>query len=117
MADWYAEELAGLEDLVLQRRTPEAEPVWHLFVVQTAGRDALAAELKRRGIGTGLHYPIPLNLQPAFEHLKQGRGSFPVAERLCDRVLSLPMDPFLTREQVAYVADAVRRACGSAHVS
>ena len=116
VADWYAEELAGLDEIVLQRRTPGAEPVWHLFVVQTERRDALAAALKQRGIGTGLHYPMPLNLQPAFAHLGQGRGAFPVAERLCDQVLSLPMDPFLTREQVAAVADAVRRACESSRV-
>lgn len=113
VADWYAEELAGVPDLALQRRTPEGEPVWHLFVVQWAERDALAAALAQRGIGTGLHYPIPLNLQPAFAHRGQGRGAFPVAERLCERVLSLPMDPFLTREQVACVAEAVRRACSS----
>jgi len=113
VADWYAQELSGVEGLSLQRRTPQAEPVWHLFAVQAAERDALASRLKARGIGTGLHYPLPLNLQPAFAAFGQGRGSFPVAERLCDHVLSLPMDPFLTRDQVAYVSEAVRQACAS----
>ena len=71
-------------------------------------RDALAAYLKERGIGTGVHYPAALHLQPAFASLGLGPGAFPVAERQAREELSLPLYPELTDDEVAYVADAVR---------
>jgi dTDP-4-amino-4,6-dideoxygalactose transaminase len=110
VADWYAEDLRDIDGLRVQRRVRDAEPVWHLFVIAARDRDSLAARLRDKGIGTGLHYPLSLNLQPAFAFLKQGPGSLPQAERTCREVLSLPMDPFLTREQVRYVADSVKQA-------
>jgi dTDP-4-amino-4,6-dideoxygalactose transaminase len=111
VAQWYHEELAGVREVLLQRIPAGAEPVWHLFVVRVARRNELAGVLKTKGIGTGVHYPLALNLQPSFAFLGQGRGALPIAERVCDEVLSLPMDPFLTHEQVRYVCDALKQAC------
>jgi dTDP-4-amino-4,6-dideoxygalactose transaminase len=113
VADWYAEDLAGFAPVRLQKRVAGAEPVWHLLVVRVRGRDALATALREKGIGTGLHYPVALNQQPAFAFLGKGTGHYPIAERLCSEILSLPMDPFLTREQVRHVTDALKQACGS----
>ena len=100
-------------DLVLPVEAPYATHVYHLFVVRAARRDALQAHLAARGIATGLHYPVPLHLQPAYRHLHLGRGAFPVAERAAETILSLPMYPELTESQVARVADAIREFYGS----
>lgn len=87
-----------------------AEPVWHLYVIRTANRDALAQKLRSQGIATGVHYPIPVHLQPAYAHLGFGPGSFPHAEAAANEVLSLPIYPELPDEQVARIADAVNHA-------
>jgi dTDP-4-amino-4,6-dideoxygalactose transaminase len=102
----------GLEgtDLVLPVREPYAEPVAHLYVVRHPRRDALAEALKVRGIGTLIHYPIPLHLQPAFAELGGRAGDLPVAEKACREVLSLPLHPTLSDEQVETVVRGVKDA-------
>jgi dTDP-4-amino-4,6-dideoxygalactose transaminase len=75
-----------------------SRPVYHLYVVQIADRDGLQARLSQAGIGTGIHYPIPLHLQTAYSDRQFARGSFPASERLAPRILSLPMFPNLTSE-------------------
>jgi dTDP-4-amino-4,6-dideoxygalactose transaminase len=85
----------------------------HLFVVRTSERDALAEHLKRRGIQTLVHFPVPTHLQPAYEHLGQGEGSCPRAEAACREILSLPLYPALPRESVERAVDAVREFCGA----
>jgi len=110
----YDEGLAGL-DLVLPQTAPGHEPVWHLYVVRHRQRDALQAELKTRGIETLIHYPVAPHLQPAYRSLGLGRGSLPIAERLHDEVLSLPMGPTLDAASVGRVIDAVRSACAALH--
>ena len=82
--------------------------VYHLYVVRHAGRDGLAEYLKTRGIGSGFHYPLPVHLQNAYAHLKQGPGSFPNAESASRECLSLPLFPELSDGQVRRVAEAVR---------
>ncbi len=109
VAAWYAEELAGTE-LRLPREPEGTRHVFHLYVVRVPRRDAVRHDLAQYGISTGLHYPIPLHLQPAFAHLELGPGSFPEAERAATEVLSLPMYPHLTRHQVAYISDRLRKA-------
>jgi dTDP-4-amino-4,6-dideoxygalactose transaminase len=86
---------------------PRDECVYHQFVVYVRSRAALAAQLAARGIETAVHYPKPLHLQPAYASLGVPVGTFPNAERACERVLSLPIYPALSREQVAYVGSAV----------
>ena len=85
------------------------ESVWHLYVIRSPRRDALEAFLSARGIGTGIHYPTPIHLQPAYRELGYRRGSFPVSERLAGEVLSLPMHPTLTPRDVLEVTDAIGR--------
>ena len=87
----------------------DRESVWHLYVIRSPRRDALEVFLSARGIGTGIHYPTPIHLQPAYRELEYRRGSFPVSERLADEVLSLPMHPTLTPGDVLEVADAISR--------
>lgn len=87
-----------------------AEPVYHLFVVRTPERDRLQASLKRAGIATGIHYPIPLHLQPAFSSLGYGAGDFPYSEQAANDMLSIPIYPELSDTQVHQVARVIREA-------
>lgn len=98
------DELLSGSPLVLPAEMPYARHVYHLYVVQAPDRDALRAQLLAAGIETGLHYPIPLHLQEAYSRLGYRAGSFPVAEAASQRILSLPMHPELTNEQIEYVA-------------
>jgi len=82
--------------------------VFHLYVIEVENRDGLGDFLRERNIHNGVHYPIPLHLQPAYSHLEKGEGTFPVSEKLASRILSLPMFPEITEAQQARVADAVR---------
>jgi dTDP-4-amino-4,6-dideoxygalactose transaminase len=84
--------------------------VWHLFVIRHPRRDELARELQQRGIGTLVHYPIALHLQPAFASLGGRVGDFPVAERAAGEILSLPLYPEMTDAQAHTVVAAVRDA-------
>jgi dTDP-4-amino-4,6-dideoxygalactose transaminase len=86
----------------------DAFHVYHLFVIRTPRRDALAEFLQQRGVATALHYPQPLHLQPAFSHLGYRLGDFPSAEVCARECLSLPLHPHLTEEQVAWVCECVR---------
>jgi len=81
----------------------DAEHVYHLFVLQLDRRDEVREALAAHGIETGIHYPVPLHLQPAYAHLGYSSGQFPVAESLAARILSLPMFPQITVEQQEYV--------------
>ena len=110
----YRELLAPLERagaLMLPREAAYAEHVYHLFAVQTAARDAMQRYLSAAGVQTGIHYPVPCHLQPAYAQLGHREGHFPEAERQARRVLSLPMFAELTERQLAYVAHAVEDFC------
>ncbi len=107
IADFYQRELAGLP-LVLPRVRAGAEPVWHLYVVQSTRRDALLQALAAAGVGTLIHYPVPPHRQSAYAGLGLAEGSLPVAEAIHRQVLSLPMGPTLTLAQAAVVVDACR---------
>jgi dTDP-4-amino-4,6-dideoxygalactose transaminase len=102
----YHESLAGTP-LRLPRETPNTESVYHLYVVRHAARDRLREFLAARGIGTALHYPVPLHLQKCFADLGYKPGDFPVAERAARECLSLPIYPELSDEQHACVAAAI----------
>lgn len=90
------------------RELPGRRCVYHLYVVRVADRDGLRTALGEKKIASGVHYPVPLHLQPAYEHLGYERGAFPVAERVTEEIVSLPMYPELTDEMVDEVAAAVR---------
>jgi dTDP-4-amino-4,6-dideoxygalactose transaminase len=88
---------------------PAANPVWHLYVIRTSARDDLLKELERKGIGAGVHYPVPLHLQPAYAGLGYRRGALPVTEALAASCLSLPIYPEMTDAQQDQVVDVVRQ--------
>ena len=108
LAERYLEQLRGIGDLVLPFVPAWAEPVWHLFVVRTARRDALQAHLAAHGVGTQIHYPIPPHLSNAYSDAGWKRGDFPLAEKFAAEVLSLPIGPHHTAEQIDYVCACVR---------
>ncbi len=109
LAAVYAERLAG-SSLILPAVPEWADPAWHLYVIQSPDRDRLAAHLADADIQTLVHYPIPPHLQQAYADLGLPKGSFPIAERLAETVLSLPIGPHLSVEQAEEVAAAIDNA-------
>jgi dTDP-4-amino-4,6-dideoxygalactose transaminase len=103
----YTRELAGLP-LGLPSVPEGRTHIFHLYVIRTDRRDALQAHLTERGIGSLIHYPIPIHLQEAYRSMGKGPGSYPVSERLSREILSLPMYAELTTDQVHEVCEAVR---------
>ena len=94
-ASYYTEQLSN-SPLTPASVHSDAEPVWHLFVVRTNDRRGLQARLSEENIATGIHYPTPLHLQPAYEYLGVQPGTLPVTERIAQEIVSLPMYPELT---------------------
>jgi dTDP-4-amino-4,6-dideoxygalactose transaminase len=86
-----------------------AEPVYHLYVIRSPEREAVAARLKEQQVDSGLHYPVPIHLQDAYAYLGHQPGDFPEAEKACSEVLSLPMFPYMRDEEVAAVAAALQQ--------
>jgi dTDP-4-amino-4,6-dideoxygalactose transaminase len=107
LAHLYNQSLEGA-GVVTPMVAPYAEPVWHLYVIRTKKRDALQAHLASEGVMTGIHYPIPIHLQPAYSDLGYRRGDFPVTEAYADEILSLPMYAELPTDAVRNVADIIR---------
>ena len=107
-ADAYHSRLAGR--VTTPVASADVEHIYHLYVIQTPGRDALAERLKARQIQTGIHYPVPAHLQEACASLGYKAGTFPVTEAAAPRILSLPMFAELTDAQIDYVCDTVRSA-------
>lgn len=120
LADWstsrraaaamYRERLGDLVEVELPAEPDWAESVYHLYVVHVRERDRIRELLDEAGVSTGLHYPVPIHLQPAYAGLGQGPGSFPNAERSAATLLSLPMYPELTESQIDRVCEALRGA-------
>jgi dTDP-4-amino-4,6-dideoxygalactose transaminase len=114
IASLYQELLAGTANIGLPYASADIEHVYHLYVIQVEHRDRLQTELAARGIGTGIHYPVPIHLQEAYRGMGFGPGSFPVTEAAARRVLSLPMFPEMTEADVRRVAGAVRELVSAA---
>jgi len=104
----YNEFLSEVPSVNLPTEAEFAESVYHLYVILVDDRDGLQQYLNSKNIATGLHYPLPLHLQKAYDHLGYKKGAFPVTENIADRLLSLPMFPELTREQIAYVVQSIK---------
>lgn len=103
VAGWYDELLADHNSIRLPRVRADTEHVFHLYVVQVEDRDYIRAVLNDRGIGAGVHYPVPLHEQPALAYLGMKPGDLPVTSKLGKSVLSLPVFPEMTRAQVERV--------------
>jgi dTDP-4-amino-4,6-dideoxygalactose transaminase len=109
-AVYYSTVLAGT-GLTLPPEMPCAKHVYHLYVVQADGRDGLREQLASAGIESGLHYPVPLHLQEAFQYLNYSKGDFPVTERVTSRILSLPMYPGISCESIDQMAVELQEKC------
>jgi dTDP-4-amino-4,6-dideoxygalactose transaminase len=105
-AGWYAEELDGACACPGERRG--AVHVYHLYVIRTKDRDGLRRCLEREGITTLMHYPVPVHLQEAYKDLGYGEGDLPATEAAVKEILSLPMHPALTREEVRFIGEKIR---------
>ena len=105
-ANLYNELLADTKVLTPRENT-HYRHVYHLYVIRTRDRDELKEKLASRGIATGIHYPLPLHLQRAYSTLGYHCGSFPVAEKVCKEILSLPMFPELSRDKIRSIAQVV----------
>jgi dTDP-4-amino-4,6-dideoxygalactose transaminase len=103
----YNDLLAGSESVICPYEPSWSRAVYHLYVIRTAERDGMMEYLKTKGIGTGIHYPIPLHAQKAYSFLNYAPDDFPVAVRVASEIVSLPMFPQLTAEQRARVANEV----------
>jgi dTDP-4-amino-4,6-dideoxygalactose transaminase len=104
----YHDLLKGLAEIKLPVIKDQNKAVNYVFCIQTERRDELEAYLKEKGIGTSVYYPIPLHLQKCFEYLGHKPGDFPAAERLCGKVLALPMFPELTEDEVNYTCESIK---------
>jgi len=111
-ADRYRQLLGKCDGVIVPYEPTWSKAVYHLFIVRVVDRECLQKALSAVGIGTGIHYPIPLHLQKAYASLSYKKGDFPVTERIADEILSLPMFPGLTEEMLQKVAQQVA-ACVS----
>jgi dTDP-4-amino-4,6-dideoxygalactose transaminase len=107
LADRYRKALCEVSAVQLPEEAPYAQHVYHLYVVCVPDRSDLATDLRKQAIESGVQYPHPLHLTPAFASLGYGVGDFPHCERVCSQLLSLPMFPDMTFEQVDRVAEAI----------
>ena len=107
-AQSYNERLAGIPGIVLPAIRPGTEHSWHLYLIQSDNRDALATHLKEHGVETAVHYPTALPNLPAYAYLGHSPSDFPVATALQARILSLPMYPELTDAAIDHVAGTIR---------
>lgn len=104
----YNKKLDGIGDLILPpKENSRIKPVYHLYVVRTKYRDALKEYLEKKGIECGIHYPLPVHLQPPYRKMGFKEGMFPNAEKWAKEVLSIPMHPNLTREEIEYIVGSI----------
>jgi dTDP-4-amino-4,6-dideoxygalactose transaminase len=106
-ARFYARLLEGLEPITLPYEAPYARHIYHVYAIRVPRRDELIAALRQQDVSCGIHYPVPIHLQKAYEFLGHRPGSFPVAELSARELLSLPMFPELTMEQIETVAGGI----------
>jgi perosamine synthetase len=109
IAKKYMEELKGMGDIILPpEQSGQYIPVWHLFVIRTKSRDELKMFLDKKGIQCGIHYLLPVHLQPPYLEMGYKEGMYPEAERWAKEVLSIPMHPGLRGEEIEYVVSNIR---------
>ncbi len=104
----YTELLIDVGEIRTPKELDGTYCVYHLYVIRTERRDELKAQLQQKGIGTAIHYPVPIHLQPAYGFLGHSAGDFPCAEHAASTILSLPMYPELTERQIRYVVENIK---------
>ncbi len=114
-AKQYGELLSGVAGLTLPVEKPGAKHSYYVYVIRVANREAVMEKLKEKGCGCGIHYPVPLHLQPAYALLGGKEGDHPVAERYAKEIVSIPMFPELTGDQVSEAAGIIRDVVSSTY--
>jgi dTDP-4-amino-4,6-dideoxygalactose transaminase len=109
-AERYHTALRNTEEVILPFCPSKVTPVYHIYAIRVQNRDEVMDFLAHEGIGSGVHYPVPIHLQEAYRGLGHGPGSFPIAEKCAAEFVSLPMFPELTTEQLNYVVQGVTQA-------
>jgi dTDP-4-amino-4,6-dideoxygalactose transaminase len=109
-AAYYSRALSGVDEVVEPVQGADMRHVYHVYAIRVQERDEVMRLLSEKGIGSGVHYPIPVHLQEAYRSLGYGRGDFPIAERCAAEFLSLPMFPELTTAQLEIVVQGVKEA-------
>jgi dTDP-4-amino-4,6-dideoxygalactose transaminase len=105
----YREALKDCAGIKLPAVKGGNQAVNYVFCIQAEKRNELEARLKEKGVGTSIYYPVPLHLQKCFEYLGYKKGDFPVAEKLCNCVLALPLFPELTEDEVSFVCEVIKK--------
>ncbi len=105
---YYAECLKDTADVITPVILPDRTHVFQTYAIRVKNRDKVLEELKQRDVGVLIHYPIPVHLQEAYDDAGYKKGDFPVAEKVADEILSLPMFPHMTKEQVSYVCQCLK---------
>jgi len=109
VATSYLQGLKDVGDIRIPKVEPNNSPAFHLFMIRTKERDELFNYLNDKGIQCIIHFPIPVHLQRAYEHLGYKEGAFPVVEKLAKEILSLPLHPNLTPEEIDYIIDTTKK--------
>jgi len=109
----YDSALAGLEEIMTPLQASYAQHVYHIYAIRARERDEIMSLLKEKGIECGVHYPVPIHLQKAYEHLGYKKGTFPISERIAKEFISLPMFPELSEAQTDSVALGVKEVVES----
>jgi len=107
-AELYGEVLANIDGVILPKEADYAKHVYHIYAIRVHHRDSLIRALMGNEIQCGIHYPLPIHLQEAYQFLGKGRGSFAVAEKCAEELVSLPMFPELSEERIRHVAEEIR---------
>jgi perosamine synthetase len=108
IAKKYNKKLDGIGDLILPpKENSRIKPVYHLYVIRTKYRGELKRYLEEKGIECGIHYPLPVHLQPPYRQMGFYEGMFPNAEKWAEEILSLPVHPNLTKEEVEYIVSSI----------
>ena len=104
----YNELLKDVKDIQIHFENEHSKHVYYIYEIKTNKRNELMNLLKEKGISTGIHYPIPLHLQPSLKFLGYKEGDFPIAEKAAKEILSLPMYPELSKEAIEYVSSCIK---------
>jgi dTDP-4-amino-4,6-dideoxygalactose transaminase len=104
----YEKAFEGLENVVTPYEETYARHVYHIYAIRVSERDEVVRRLTEVGIASGIHYPVPIHLQEAYDHLEYEAGAFPISERVAEQFISLPMFPELTSAQVEMVAESLK---------
>lgn len=109
-ASYYGRYLSNIEGVIVPATGSSSKPVHHIYAIQVKDRKEVIDRFNREGIGYGLHYPVPIHLQPGYASLGHRKSDFPVSERCAERLISLPIFPEISSVQIDAVVDAVRQS-------